>query len=278
MKIRDTSTTVLTAVKYILLALGAIVMLFPFIWMLLTSLKTLAEAVKIPPQWVPSAPQWGNYAQAWNAAPFATYFRNSIWTGFLTICGSLLLSTLGAYAFTIYHFRFKRLLLALFMLTMMVPYELLIIQNYVTISGLKLMDTFSGIVLPTLADGFYIYMLMENFKQTPPALLKAAKVDGCSDFRYLWRVMIPLNKTALFTIGILQFITSWNSFLWPMMVTQSDAHRTVSVGLIMFRNTASSNVHYQMAASCLVLIPMIVMYIIFRKKIISGVASGGIKG
>ncbi len=213
--------------------------------MLLTSLKTLSEAVHIPPQWLPDVAQWGNYAHDWGLAPFALYYRNSIWVGVLTIAGTLFLSILGAYAFTIYHFRLKGLLLMLFMLTMMVPNELLIIQNYVTISDLGMLDTFSGIVLPTLADGFYIYMLTEYFKQTPPPLFKAAKVDGCSDWKYLWKVMVPLNKNAIATIGILSFITSWNSFLWPMMVTQSDAHRTASVGLILFKNTASSNVQYR---------------------------------
>jgi len=278
MKIKDTRSSIGTAVKYVLLVLGAILLMFPFVWMLLTSVKTLSEAVHIPPQWLPAVPQWNNYVHAWSLAPFALYFRNSIWIGALTVAGTLLLSILGAYAFTIYHFPCKGLLLTLFMLTMMVPNELLIIQNYVTISDLGLLDTFAGIILPTLADGFYIYMLTEYFRQTPPSLFKAAKVDGCSDWRYLWRVMVPLNKNAIATVGILSFITSWNAFLWPMMVTQSDAHRTVSVGLVLFKNTASSNVQYQMAAACMVLLPMVVVYIIFRKKIIAGVASGGIKG
>lgn len=277
-QIRDSGSITLTAVKYVVLTIGALVMMFPFIWMLLTSLKTLPEAISIPPQWMPSEAQWTNYEYSWNLVPFGMFFRNTIWVGILSVVVTLVLSILGAYAFSIYSFPGHNLCFYLFMLTMMVPNEILIIQNYVTCSKLGMLDSFSGIVLPTVANGFYIFMLQEYFLQTPPSLFKAAKVDGCSNLKYLIKVVIPMNVNAIVTVAILTFITAWNSFMWPLIVTMSDEHTLLSVGLLRFRQASSSNLHNQMAAACIVLIPMVVFYIIFHKKIMEGVASGGTKG
>lgn len=278
LQIRDTRKTVLTVIKYVVLIIGALVMMFPFIWMLLTSLKTLPEAISIPPQWMPETPQWKNYEYSWNLVPFAMFFRNTIWVGILSVVVTLAFSILGAYAFSIYSFPGRNLCFYLFMLTMMVPSEILIIQNYVTCSRLGLLDSFSGIVLPTVANGFYIFMLQEYFMQTPPSLFKAAKVDGCSNLKFLIKVVIPMNVNAIVTVAILTFITAWNSFMWPLIVTLSDEHTLLSVGLLRFRQASSSNLHNQMAAACIVLITMVIFYIIFHKKIMEGVASGGTKG
>lgn len=196
----------------------------------------------------------------------------------ISVTGTLLFSILGAFAFTIYDFPCKNFLFILFMLTMMVPEEMLIIQNYETVADLGLLDTFLGIALPSLANGFYIFMLREYFTQVPPSLFKSAKVDCCSDFKYLWKVMIPINKNAIFTIAILAFIGQWNAFMWPNMVTRTDDHRVITSGLMTFRAMASANYHYLMAAACITVLPMIIFYAIFHKKIIAGVASGGIKG
>ena len=138
--------------------------------------------------------------------------------------------------------------------------------------------TFQGIILPTVASGFYIYMMREYFMQIPSILYKAAKVDGCSDWRYLWKVMIPMNKNAIATIGILAFISQWNSFVWPLMVTKSDAHRVMPIGLLHFRDAVSSQVNLQMAGATIVIVPMLIFFLVFRKQIIAGVARGGIKG
>lgn len=165
-QIQDRRSVFLTALKYLLLTIGAVVMLFPFLWMLLTSLKTLPEAISIPPKWMPSDPQWKNYDYAWNLVPFGMYFRNTILVGVLSVVVTLVFSILGAYAFSIFSFPGRNICFYLFMLTMMVPSEILIIQNYVTCSKLGLLDTFSGIVLPTVANGFYIFMLQEYFRNT----------------------------------------------------------------------------------------------------------------
>ena len=250
------------AVKIAVLTVGAFVMIFPFLWMLFTSLKTLPESISIPPTLFPAVPQFENYTEALAVAPFGLYLRNSI-----IVAGGGTLLTL--------------VLTVLFLLclsTMMIPAELLIIQNFITISKLGWMDTFQGIILPTVASGFYIYMMREYFMQIPSILYKAAKVDGCSDWRYLWKVMIPMNKNAIATIGILAFISQWNSFVWPLMVTKSDAHRVMPIGLLHFRDAVSSQVNLQMAGATIVIVPMLIFFLVFRKQIIAGVARGGIKG
>ncbi len=278
MKIKDTRATVLTIIRYLLLCIGAFIMLFPFIYMVLSSLKTAYESTAIPPVWFPSSPQWSNYEYAWNLKPFLIYYRNTLIVCAISVTGTLLFSILGAFAFTIYDFPCKNVLFILFMLTMMVPEEMLIIQNYETVADLGLLNTFLGIALPSLANGFYIFMLREYFTQVPASLFKSAKVDCCSDFKYLWKVMIPMNKNAIFTIAILAFIGQWNAYMWPNMVTQTDDHMVITSGLMTFRSMASANYHYLMAAACITVLPMIVFYALFHKKIIAGVASGGIKG
>ena len=274
----DTKQIVADVLKYFFLTLGALVLFFPFLWMLTTSLKTLSEAIATPPVWLPHMPQWSNYAIVWNMRPFMRYILNTVICCIFHVAGVASLSVMGAYAFSMFSFRFKNFLFTLFMLTMMVPGELLIIQNYITIQKMHLMDTYIAVFLPTLASGFYIYMLREHFMQMPPSLFKSAKVDGTSNWRFLWRVMVPMNRNTIFTIAILAFIGQWNAFLWPELVTRTDATKLVSSGLISFRSEASSSVQYMMAGSCIVLIPMIIFYVIFNKQIINGVGGGGIKG
>ena len=277
-RVIDTKQIVSDVIKYALLTIGALILFFPFLWMLTTSLKTLSEAIATPPVWLPRAPQWVNYAVVWNMKPFMRYILNTVICCICHVAGVVVFSVLGAYAFSMYSFRFKGFFFTLFMLTMMVPGELLIIQNYITIQKMHLMDTYIAVFLPTLASGFYIYMLREHFMQMPPSLFKSAKVDGTSNWRFLWRVMVPMNRNTIFTIAILSFIGQWNAFLWPELVTRTDATKLVSSGLIAFRSEASSNVQYMMAGSCIVLIPMIVFYAVFNKQIINGVGGGGIKG
>ena len=277
-RVIDTKQIVSDVIKYTLLTIGALILFFPFLWMLTTSLKTLSEAIATPPVWLPRAPQWVNYAVVWNMKPFMRYILNTVICCICHVAGVVVFSVLGAYAFSMYSFRLKGFFFTLFMLTMMVPGELLIIQNYITIQKMRLMDTYIAVFLPTLASGFYIYMLREHFMQMPPSLFKSAKVDGTSNWRFLWRVMVPMNRNTIFTIAILSFIGQWNAFLWPELVTRTDATKLVSSGLIAFRSEASSNVQYMMAGSCIVLIPMIVFYAVFNKQIINGVGGGGIKG
>lgn len=269
---------VIVWVKYLLLTAGAFVMCFPFIWMIATSFKTTAESVALPPTLLPTAMHWENFAEAWNIVPFLTYFRNTVFVALAGTVVTVIFTVLAAYAFTIFEFRGKNALFLLFLSTMMIPAELLIIQNYVTVTKLGWIDSFRGIIIPTLASGFYIYMMKEYFMQVPRLLYKAAKVDGCSDWKYLWRVMVPVNRHAISTIFILNFIAQWNAFIWPMIVTNSDSKRVLSVGLLHFRTAVSSQVNLQMAGSTIVILPMVIFYLMFSRKIINGVSSSGIKG
>lgn len=264
--------------KYVVLTIGAFMVFFPFLWMLTTSLKTGAESIAIPPILFPEEAQWENYAKAWEVAPWLLYFRNTFIVAAVGTLLTLIITILSAYAFTIFSFPGKNVLFILFLATMMVPSELLIIQNYVTVTKLGWLDTFRGIIIPTLASGFYIFMLREYFMQVSSGLFKAAKVDGCSTWKYLWKIVVPVSKNAIATIAVLSFISHWNSFVWPLMITNTDAHRLLSNGLLMFTNTVSSDVSLQMAGSTIVLVPMVIFYIIFHKRIISGVARSGLKG
>lgn len=269
---------VVPTLKYTALAVGAAVMMFPFLFMLLTSLKTLPESIRIPPAWMPEIFQWQNYAEALSMAPFGLYFRNSVIAAAGTTALTLTITLFASYAFTIYEFPAKKLLFTLCLVTMMVPSELLIIQNFATVTKLGWIDSFQGIIVPSAASGFYVYMMREYFMQTPLVLYKGAKVDGCSDWKYLFKVMVPVNKNVIFTIGILSFINQWNAFIWPLMVTNSDKFRVLPIGLVYFKDAVSSQVNLQMAGSTLVILPMVIFYIVFRKKIISGVAQSGVKG
>ena len=251
------------AAVWILLTAGALVMMFPFIWMLATSLKTLPEATAIPPTLFPAKAVFANYAEAFTMAPFGRYLFNSILVAGLGTLLTLVITVLAAYAFTVFEFPGKSGLFFCCLATMMIPAELLIIQNF---------------IIPTIASGFYIYMMREYFLQTPSVLYKAAKIDGCTDWRYLWRIMMPINKNAIATIGILTFISQWNSFIWPLMVSKDDAHRVMAIGLLHFKDAVSSQINLQMAGSTIVLLPMLIFYLIFRKQIIEGVSRGGIKG
>lgn len=264
--------------KYVVLTIGAFMVFFPFLWMLTTSLKTGAESIAIPPILFPEEAQWENYAKAWEVAPWLLYFRNTFIVAAVGTLLTLIITILSAYAFTIFSFPGKNVLFILFLATMMVPSELLIIQNYVTVTKLGWLDTFSGIIIPTLASGFYIFMLREYFMQVSSGLFKAAKVDGCSTWKYLWKIVVPVSKNAIATIAVLSFISHWNSFVWPLMITNTDEHRLLSNGLLMFTNTVSSDVSLQMAGSTIVLVPMVIFYIVFHKRIISGVARSGLKG
>lgn len=263
---------------YILLAFGAITMLLPFFWMISTSLKTAGEAVAMPPIWLSSNLQTGNYEEALQAAPFGRYFLNSIIVTAISTLGELLTTILAAFAFARLEFYGKNILFVLLISTMMVPGELLTIPNFVTLSDWGLINTYASLFLPFLASVFSIYILKEAFEAIPDGIYYAAKVDGCSDWRYLWTVMVPLSKSSIVSIAILGIIGSWNSFMWPLIVTTEQTMRTLPVGLQAFTTEAGTQYELLMAASTIVVVPMIIVYIFLQKYIIEGLASGGSKG
>ncbi len=278
MKNRKAKDIILTVIKYIILIAGALFTLLPFIWMLASSLKTPAEIVKIPPQIFPEVPQFSNYVKAWNAAPFARYLVNTIIVTVFTTAGVLITTVLSAFAFSRLKFPGKNVVFSLFLATLMIPGEMLIVTNFITITKLRWIDTYQAMIVPWLSNVFYIYLLTQFFMQVPESLYLAAKVDKCSDFKYMLKIMVPMNKSPITTIAILNIIGNWNAFIWPLLVTNSDEMRVLSNGLIRFQTEAGSSYELIMAASSILVMPIIIAYLFLRKYVIEGVTQSGIKG
>lgn len=269
------------AVLYTLLTLWALMVLFPFYWMLLTSVKSYsAYNSEYIPQLFTLAPTLQNYFDAFTAVPLAKYLLNTLIFTLCTTALMLVITVLSAFAFARLDFRGKDLAFTLFLALMMIPNELVIITNYVTITNLDLRNTFAGLILPSAASVFYIYLLKENFAQVPDELYYAAKVDGTSDFKYLWKVMIPICKPTLITITILKVIECWNSYVWPRLITDNEAYYLVSNGIQAIRENGfgRENIPAMMAAVVVISVPLIVLFLIFHKKIMEGVSRGGTKG
>lgn len=266
---------------YFFLVLWAIVVLFPFYWMVLTSLKSYgAYNAEYIPQFYTLNPTLENYVTAFTSVNLAKYFLNTI-IFTLTTTGIMMIVTIfAAFAFARLEFKGKNLVFTLFLSLMMIPSELVVITNFVTITNAGLRNTFTGLILPSVASVFYIYLLKENFEQVPDELYKAAKVDGTSDMKYLFKVMIPICSPTIVTILILKVIECWNSFVWPRLITDDENYFLVSNGIQTIRESGfgRENVPAMMAAVVSVSLPLIILFLIFHKKIMQGVSRGGTKG
>ena len=278
MKSRKPAAIAANILKYAVLLIGAFFTLLPFLWMISSSFKTPAEIIKIPPVLVPAELQWQNYVEAWTAAPFGRYLINTIIITVFTTVGVLITSVLSAFAFSRLRFPGKDLVFSLFMATLMIPGEMFIITNFLTITKLHWIDTYQAMIVPWVSNVFYIYLLTQFFLQVPDALYLAAKVDKCSDLKFMLRIMVPMNKSAITTIAILNIIGSWNSFLWPLLVTNSQEMRVLSNGLIRFQTEAGTDYELIMAASCILVVPIILVFLFLRKYVLEGVAFNGVKG
>ena len=270
-----------TALSYLLLSFWAVVVLFPFYWMLLTSLKSYASYnAERTPVFLPLSPTLENYENAFTAVPLGGYLLNTLIFSLITTAVMVVVSTLAAYAFARLRFPGKNLVFGLFLSMMMIPTELVVITNFVTITNLDLRNTFLGLILPSITSVFYIYLLKENFEQVPEELYKAAKVDGTSDLKYLWKVMIPICRPTLVTITILKLIECWNSYVWPRLITDDPAYYLVSNGIQEIRENGfgRENVPAMMAAVVVISVPLILLFLAFRNKIMEGVSRGGTKG
>ena len=272
---------VIKTVTYTLLTFWAVLVLFPFYWMVLTSFKSYSA---YNAEWIPQlytlAPTLQNYVDAFTQVPLAGYFLNTIIFTLATTAIMLVVTVLAAFAFARLDFKGKDLAFTLFLSLMMIPSELVVITNFVTITNMDLRNTFMGLILPSVASVFYIYLLKENFAQIPDELYYAAKVDGTSDMKYLLKVMVPICKPTLITITILKVIECWNSYVWPRLITDEEAYFLVSNGIQSIRENGfgRENIPAMMAAVVVISVPLIVLFLIFRKKIMAGVAQGGTKG
>ncbi|MBO4358428.1 MAG: carbohydrate ABC transporter permease [Erysipelotrichaceae bacterium] len=266
---------------YLCLTLWAVIVLFPFYWMLLSSIKSYSSYNReYTPKFYATSPTLSNYADAFTSVPLSRYLLNTLIFTVITTAVMLIVITLAAFAFARLDFAGKDLVFTLFLALMMIPNELVIITNYVTITDLNLRNTFTGLILPSVTSVFYIYLLKENFAQVGDDLYKAAKVDGTSDMRYLLKVLIPICRPTMITIVILKVIECWNSFVWPRLVTDKQDHFLVSNGIQEIRESGfgRENIPAMMAAVVIISLPLIILFLVFHKKIMEGVATGGTKG
>ncbi len=265
---------------YAFLIFMALVVLFPFYWMINSSLKSLEEYRQSVPTFWPQKVLWSNYAEAFTAASLGRLFFNTAYVGIVSTILSLVITILSAFAFARLEFKGKNLLFSALLATMMIPGELFTITNYSTVTNLGWMNTYTVLIVPFLVSVFYIYLLRQNFLQIPNELYLAAKVDGTSDFKYLCKVMIPLSLPTLISITILKMMGAWNSYIWPRLVANDDAHRLITNGLRNAFTDTTGDVNYpvQMAAVALVSAPLFLVFIFLRKYIMKGVSRSGIKG
>ena len=266
---------------YVLLLLWAVIVLFPFYWMLLTSVKSYGSYnAEHTPSFFTLHPTMQNYQDAFTAVPLGRYLANTLFFTIITTAAMLIVITLAAFAFARLKFIGKNLTFTLFLSLMMIPNELVIITNFVTITNLNMRNTFSGLILPSITSVFYIYLLKENFEQVPDELYRAAKVDGTSDLKYLLRVLMPICRPTLITVTILKIIECWNSYVWPRLITDDPNYYLVSNGIQEIRENGfgRENIPAMMAAVVVISAPLIVLFLIFRNKVMAGVSRGGIKG
>lgn len=267
------------SIIYIVLVGFAIVLMFPFYWMITGSFKTYSEIIANPVLWFPTHFNLENYKEAIAIAPFDLFFVNTVYVSFMNSIITLFTTILAAYAFAIMDFKGKNVIFTILLATLMIPGQLLFLTNYKTVTvDLGLADNLWALIVPYTASAFYIYLLRQFFMAVPKELYDAAKVDGCGDWKYLWTIMVPNTKNALVTIFLFNWIASWNAYLWPLMVTNKEEKRVLSVALKYFSNEAGSDYHLIMVAGTIVVVPLLVMYVLARKYILEGVAGGSVKG
>lgn len=269
------------AVAYIGLSVWAILVLFPFYWMLLTSIKSFSEYNgESVPKFYPAHITFQNYIDAFTAVPLGRYLLNTLIFTVATTAVMLVVIVLAAFAFARLEFKGKNLAFTLFLALMMIPSELVVITNFVTISDMGLRNTFLGLILPSVTSIFYLYLLKENFAQIPDELYFAAQVDGSGDFGYLMRVMVPMSSPTIITILILKIIECWNSYVWPRLITDDEMKFLVSNGIQSIRESGfgRENIPAMMAAVVVISLPLIVLFLAFKDRIMEGVSRGGTKG
>ena len=269
---------------YVFLAIMALIIIFPFYWMLITSLKSTEEIRRTTQTFFPEVVMWSNYVDVFKRFDFVTYLRNTLIVGVISTLGTLITTIFAAFAFARLEFKGRDLMFSILLMTMMIPGEMMVITNYITVSNLGWLKdatgVFTSMIVPFWISVFYIYLLRQNFKQIPNELYLAAKVDGKSDWSYLWKVMVPLAKPTLITIFILKLMGAWNSYVWPNLIADKEQYRLISNGLRSSFSTVTGEPQYglQMAATVLVTVPLLLLFIFFRKYIMRGVGRAGIKG
>jgi len=266
------------SLTHALLILGAIVMVFPFYWMIVTSFKPMAEAVQVPPTLIPHQWAFSNYREAWESVPFARYFLNTIFISVAVTAGVILTSALAAHTFARMEFVGKNVVFAGLLGTMMIPFEVILIPDFVIIKNLGWYNTYQAMIVPWAANVFSIFLLRQFFMTIPQELHEAAVLDGCSSWTFLWRVALPISSSAIVTIGIFSFLGSWNSLLWPLIVTSEQKMRPLQVGLAYFQTDQGTYYNLLMAGATLTILPIVILFLFAQRHFVESIARTGLKG
>ncbi|MFB5675772.1 carbohydrate ABC transporter permease [Paenibacillus terreus] len=273
-----TMNAVLRIVNVIGMLLLVLIFALPFAWMISTSLKTMPETMIFPPEWIPQDPQWVNFAQAWNSGPFLHYFMNSV----LIAVGILVLQMLtiipAAYAFARYRFKSSGLLFGLVMVTLMIPSQLIFLPVYLELSAWNLLNTHLGLILPFASSAFGIFLLRQSFRQVPEELIEAARLDQAKEWKIITRIMVPAARPALITFALFSFISHWNDYFWPLVMTTNETARTLPLGIAKIREVegvATWNV--LMAGNLILVVPILIVFFFAQRSIIKAFVYNGVK-
>jgi multiple sugar transport system permease protein len=268
---------VMATFVYLVLSLGAVLMLLPFVWMISASFKTLNEVLQIPPTWIPRTLTLVNYFEIFRQMPFGRFFLNSVIVALITVAFVLITSSLAGYAFAKFDFRGKSVLFLLVLCTMMVPFQVRMIPLYTMIFQWDLVNTYTGLVLPGLVEAFGIFLMRQFIASIPNDLIDAARIDGASEPAIYLRIILPLSRSALAALAIFTVIGNWESFLWPLLVTNSQEMYTLPIGLAQFSGRYLSRIELQMAASTIAILPMVLVFLLLQRHIIEGITLSGLK-
>ncbi len=266
-------------IHFVLIVLGA-AMILPFAWMISTSLKGYHEIFRYPPKWIPDSPQWSNYLEVWKLAPFGRFYVNSVFVALVTTVGQVITGVLAAYAFARMEFWGRDKVFMLFLATLMVPTQVTLIPTYIVMSQMGWIDSYQALIIPFVSTAFSVFLLRQFFLTIPKELEEASIMDGCSKLRFIFLVLMPLAKPAIASVSLFGFLGSWNSYLWPLIVINSNQMRTLPIGLRYFvsQQGGGSEWHYLMAASLIVMLPVLIVFFAAQKQFIEGIARSGIKG
>ncbi|MGB8956200.1 MAG: carbohydrate ABC transporter permease [Tumebacillaceae bacterium] len=270
--------TIRNTLLHLVLAAGSLVMLLPFFWMVSTSLKPIFEVLTLQIKWWPTHPLWENYSQVWTMLPFGRYFLNSLFVAVIVTAVVLITSSLAGYAFARFQFPGRNLLFLLYLGALMVPGEVTIVPTFILMKYLGWIDTYQGLIVPQMFSVFGTFMMRQCFLSIPDDLENAAKIDGCGPFRIFSTIALPLVRPTLAALGIFSFLGTWNNFLWPLIITNKDALRTIPVGLVSFQGQFTTNWPVLMAAAASALVPILIVYILAQKHFIKGIMSSGMGG
>lgn len=262
---------------YLLLSLGGIAMILPLIWMVSASFKPLGEVMQIPPTWIPRQPTLDNYREVFRQFPFARYIWNSLLVAAVVVGSVLFTSALGGYALAKYRFRGREFVFLAIMTSLMIPFQVRMLPLYRMMVEARLTNTFVGLVFPWLTDAFGIFLMRQFMRTVPDEIVEAGRIDGCSEFQIFWRLVLPQTRPALAALGIFTFTNTWEEFLWPLIITNSDLTRTLPVGLQYFNEQYGLNIHWQMAGAMFAILPVLLVFFLLQKHFVEGITLTGLK-